>query len=105
MPYYLDCPYLGGQVELTDERDAHIVSRHPEFGADYRSRIARVLLDPDAVHRSEKSSDTLLFSRWYDDLYGGKYAIVVVAVGNRNWIVTGHPSRMPVKGRPLWARS
>ena len=30
------CPYLGGEVELTEERERHITERHPDLLPEYR---------------------------------------------------------------------
>ena len=32
------CPYLGGDVELTDERERHIAERHPDLLPEHRAR-------------------------------------------------------------------
>jgi hypothetical protein len=82
MPIFFDCLYLSSSVEVTDEREDHILSRHRDLGPSHLDFIRRTLLDPDAVHRSTRSNDTLLFSRWYDQLRGGKYLLIAVV---------GHP--------------
>lgn len=33
------CPYLRGEVELTDEREAHIARTHPDLLPDYLTEI------------------------------------------------------------------
>ena len=35
MSYFLDCPYLSFQVELSDEREEHIIQNHPNTFPDY----------------------------------------------------------------------
>jgi hypothetical protein len=106
---WFECPYLGGPVELTDEREAHIALRHADLLPDVEALIGRTLEDPDAVHRSAVYEGRLLFSRWYSELRGGKHVLVVVSVGTagstRNWIVTAHMLRKPVPGEALWRRS
>jgi hypothetical protein len=100
-----ECPYLGSGVELTDEREAHIVERHPDLPSDYAERITETLQAPDEVHTGRPA--TLVFSRWYDDLHQGKYLLVFVVTGDddRNWIITSRLSRRRVPGAPLWQRS
>jgi hypothetical protein len=34
------CPYLAGEVELTEEREKHIVERHPELVAHKYAHFA-----------------------------------------------------------------
>jgi len=71
------CPYLGGDVELTDEREAHIAQKHERVFAEGDALIARVLATPDVIRRDARTPETLLFTRWYDDLAGSKHAVVV----------------------------
>ena len=77
MPSQFDCPYLGAQVELTDEREAHIAQKHERVFAEGDALIARVLATPDVIRRDARTPETLLFTRWYDDLAGSKHAVVV----------------------------
>ena len=49
------CFYLEGEVELTDEREAHIARTHPDLLPEYLAEIGHTLADPDQVHwRREK---------------------------------------------------
>jgi hypothetical protein len=109
VPTTFTCPYLDAEVELTDEREAHIIFRHDDLFPNHIDLIGQTLLHPDAIYRSPRSSDTLLFSRWYDELRGGKFMLVVVNShsinGVRHWIVTAHILRKPVPGEALWRQS
>ena len=49
------CPYLGAEVELTDERELHIGERHPDLLPAHRDRIAHTLADPDQVRRRQRA--------------------------------------------------
>jgi len=66
------CPYLGGEVELTDQREQHIAENHPDLLPEHGEHIAHTLANPDQVLRSLRSSKAPLFTRWYNDLRGGK---------------------------------
>lgn len=33
------CPYLQGEVELTDERETHIAEQHPDLLPEHRDRL------------------------------------------------------------------
>ena len=103
------CPYLNGEVELTERREHHITYRHPDLLPEHRSRIAETLADPDLVRRSPRSGKARLFSRWYTDLRGDKHVVVVVvsdpgALG-RHWIITACIARRLAKGVVEWTRS
>jgi len=81
------CPWLRGDVELTQEREQHIQERHPDVRAD----AAR------------------LFSRWYTDVRSGRHVVVVVlsepSLSARNWIVTAYSTRSLAVGEIEWRRS
>ncbi len=75
------CPYLRGTVELTDERERHVATRHPDLLPDHRTRTSQTLADPDQVRRSARFDNTRMFSRWFGDLRGGKHVVLVVLSG------------------------
>ena len=50
------CPYLKGEVELTDERETHIAETHPDLLPEYLPQIRQTLEDPDEVRRSVRMS-------------------------------------------------
>jgi len=102
------CPYLGGPVELTRERERHILRKHPEVMADQSDRLALALSDPDEVHRDPDDAGIRLFFRWIHNWLGGKNLVVVVVSGSgptaRHWVVTAFPSRKLPAGEPEWKR-
>ena len=99
------CPYLGGAVELTDERERHIRADHPELPPDAANYIAGALASPDLVMRKFRDDGTVHFYRWYYDR--NKYMVVVVVVNAvpRVWIVTAYFSNRVRRGEILWQRS
>lgn len=72
------CPYLDVDVELTTEREQHIAERHPELLPEHRQRIGDTLASPDEVRFSRRFAEARLFSRWFEDVRGGKFVVVVV---------------------------
>ena len=106
---WLQCPYLGADVELTDEREHHIRERHPDLPPDLLDRLEQVLADPDVVRRSNTFAGAHLFSRWYDDVKGGKHLVIVVAGGTgqsvRKWIVTSYLAWRLGSGEVVWKRT
>ena len=103
------CPYLNAVVEWNEERERHVAERHPDLLPDHRHLIARTLADPDRVRRSARFTGARLFSRWYDDLRGGKHVVVVVVsssrASGRHWIVTAYLARRVAEGEIEWQRS
>jgi hypothetical protein len=101
------CPYLNGEVELTEEREIRIAQRHPDLLPDHRDRIASTLADPDQVRRSVRFGSARLFSRWYSDLRGDKHVVVVVSEvdpDQRHWIITSCIAGSLVEGDVEWKR-
>lgn len=92
-----NCPYLGDDVELSDEREQHIAYRHPDLLPEYRQQIADTLADPDQVRRSTRFQNARLFTRWFDTVKNGKFVVVVVitdaGLSERNWVVTAYMAR------------
>ncbi len=105
---WFPCPYLKGEVELTKEREQHIAQRHPDLLPEHRERIAQTLADPDQVRRSVRFGSARLFSRWYTDLRGGKYVVVVTVseldAAQRHWIITAYMARRLAQGEIEWTR-
>ncbi len=103
------CPYLGGDVELSEERENHISEHHPELLPDHKDRIGKTLAEPDQVRRSARFGNARLFAKWYDDLVRGKHLVVVVVSEDnprkRNWIVTAYVVRKIAEGDEEWKRS
>lgn len=71
------CPYLEGEIELTDEREAHITNTHSDLLPEYLVQIEQTLADPDQVRRSVRMGLARLFCRWFAEVRQGKYIVVV----------------------------
>jgi hypothetical protein len=103
------CPYLAGEVDLTEERERHIAERHPDLLPEHRRRIAETLADPDQVRTSVRFGSARLFSRWYTDLRQGKHVVVVVVSERkpsaRHWIITPYMARKLAQEEIEWERA
>ena len=103
------CSYLKGVVELTDERFKHIAESHPDFLPEHEGKIPEVLADPDQIRRSHRFPNALMFTRWFTNLNGGKFVVIVVVTDSpptqRSWIVTGYIARKIKEGEVEWKRS
>ena len=103
------CPYLKSEVELTDEREAHIAHTHPDLLPEYLTQIGQTLADPDQVRRSTRMSAARLFYRWFEDVRRGKYVVVVVvsqaAPTERHWIITAYMTRRLANGEVEWHKN
>ena len=98
------CPFLGGAVELSDDRDRHIQADHSGLPPDVFDYIAGTLASPDLIRRKFSSDNTIRFYRWYYDL--DKYMVVIVVDDSppRYWVVTAFVSHRVQRGETLWQR-
>lgn len=95
------CPYLGGLVELTEERERHIAARHRELAARLGEWLAATVAAPERVGRDPLKAGQLAFLRQFSDFSGGRMLLVVVVTSPdaanparlRHWIVTAYPVR------------
>jgi hypothetical protein len=103
------CPYLKGEVELTDEREAHIAHTHPDLLPEYLTQIGQTLADPDQVRRSTRMGAAWLFYRWFEGVRRGKYVVVVVVSQatptERHWIITAYMTRRLANGEVEWHKN
>jgi hypothetical protein len=100
------CPYIGGEVELTDEREQHISTTHPDLLPNYLSQLEETLADPDQVRRSTRMEDALLFSKRFEAIKGGKHIVVVVVTEQaRHWIITAYLARRLTGGLLAWQKT
>jgi hypothetical protein len=102
------CPYLGIEVELTDEREQHIIETHPGTLPDYLEQLAETLNDPDQIRRSDRDPAAFLFSKWFDTIRTGRYLVVVVVSQTepaRSWVITVYTARKLVGDQPIWTKT
>jgi hypothetical protein len=96
MSHFFDCPYLSSQVELSDEREEHIIQNHPNTLPNYLEQLSETLANPDQVRLSKNDAQALLFSKWFDTIRTGRYLIVITVSDletNRHWIITAYTAR------------
>ena len=94
---WFECPYLGGRVEFTGERERHVRRRHREVVGDGLTGVRLTLLDPDAVYRRLWRPTELLFWKAFDEPTPGKQIVVVTVEeepsferpdSSRHWVAT-----------------
>jgi hypothetical protein len=82
MSQFFPCPYLNRNVELTEERQQHIIQTHPKTLPDYWVELAETINNPDHIRQSKLDSSALLFSKWFDTIRSGRYFVVVVVANS-----------------------
>lgn len=102
------CPYLHGEVELTEERERHIAEHHPDLLPAHRRCIMETLAEPDQVRRSLRMGNARLFARWFDDVGSGKNVVVVVVSDSepneRHWVITAYIAGKLAQGEIEWSK-
>jgi hypothetical protein len=105
----LACSYLATEVDLSEERERHIRSHHPDLLPTHRERIIETVADPDQVRRSLRAANAKLFTKWFSDVRHGKHVVVVVISdpGRKAgpWVVTAYLARKLAEGEIEWRKS
>jgi len=65
------------KIKLTNERWKHITDTHPEL-RELLKEISGALEDPELIKSSIYDDDVLLFYKFYEHIYEGKYICVIV---------------------------
>ena len=78
-----------GDIELTAERQNHILTAHPELKSRLQ-KLSEVLSAPDEIRRSRFDKNVLLFYKFFVNIKGGKYISVAVKTDDRNFILTAY---------------
>jgi hypothetical protein len=103
------CPYLDGEVELSDEREMHIADNHPDLLPEFFAQVGLTLATPDQVRRSLRISSARIFCRWFEEVRRGKYVVVVVVSETmpvmRHWIITAYMTRRLTNGEIEWRKT
>jgi len=95
----------GRIVRLTEERQSHLETDHPEM-QNQTERIAETLLDPDRIVRSRTDEQVELFYKWYPTTpVTTKFlCIVVKALPQAPFILTVYHTDTVKKGVLLWEK-
>ena len=108
MSKFFACPYLERDVELTDEREQHIIATHPGTLPDYLEQLKESLTNPDQIRQSEYDEAVLLFSKWFDTIRTGRYLTVVIVTNadpTRHWMITVYTARKLARGKVIWQKN
>ena len=94
---FFDCPALGRQVGLTDEREEHIERRHEDLLPEHLEELRRTLAEPHELVPDPLDDECVWFIRWTDTIKGGRFVLAVVCSDPgdppRSWIITAFLTR------------
>jgi hypothetical protein len=93
------------RIRLTDERQEHIESDHPEM-SDQIAKVRETLLNPDIIIRSKTDPEAELFYRHYNTTpVTKKYLCVVVkSIIEDLFIITVYFTDSIKRGEILWEK-
>lgn len=95
---------FGNEISLTDERLENIIRKHPEI-KPYEDKIEMVLENPNLVKRSKRDEKTFLYYKYFKEILGGKYLLVVVKINKNNFIITAYITDKIKEGEIIWKES
>ena len=67
--------------------------------------LEATLATPDLIRSSDRNSQALLFSKWFETIRTGRYLVVVVICQTalpRHWITTIYTARKITGGQTQW---
>ena len=75
-----------GEIELTEERQRHILTFHPEVRAHIKY-LSKTLASSKTIRHSKFDLNVIIF---YSELIEEKYLAIVVKTNTRNFILTAY---------------
>lgn len=95
--------FFGRRVLLVEEREKHILEEHAEV-VQYLVRLSEVVKSPDLIKESVYDKQTFLFYKFYEDIFAGKYLVVVVKYNEKNLVLTCYITDKIKGGRIRWRK-
>jgi hypothetical protein len=95
---------FGDDVFLDDEVKKIILAKHPEV-SKFIKRISLVLNDPETIKSSTVSKRAKLYYRYFEDIYEGKFLVVVVKEVDQKFISTFYVTDKIKEGEILWQKN
>ncbi|MCD4799923.1 MAG: hypothetical protein K8R19_13070 [Methanosarcinales archaeon] len=90
-------------IRLTNERWKHITDTHPEL-QNLLNELGGALKEPEIVKNSVNNEDVVLFYRFYEHIYKGKYMCVVVKLNDES-IITAYITDRIKRGEVVWKKN
>ncbi len=97
------CDFERKVIELPPERWKHITTEHPEV-KKLKNKIKEVLRKPDIVKGSKRDKNVWLYYKFSQEIFGGKYLLVVVKKGDKSFILTFYITDRIKKGDFIWKK-
>lgn len=95
--------YLNELIFLEDEAKQVILTKHPEI-SDLFEHVKRTLENPDLVKRSKVTKRSRLYYRFFNEIFEGKFFVIVVKQVDYNFISTIYLTDKVKEGEVLWQK-
>ncbi|HPS58749.1 MAG TPA: hypothetical protein PK514_11650 [Spirochaetota bacterium] len=80
----------------------------PELLPDFEPAVKEAVVNPDSVRKSARFQNARLFTKFFENIRGGKYTVVVVVSDTkpeqRDWIITAYITRKLSDGEIEWEK-
>lgn len=84
------------------------MKQHPELLPEYEPAVKEAVINPDSVRKSARFQNARLFTKFFENIRGGKYTVVVVVSDTkpeqRDWIITAYITRKLSDGEIEWEK-
>ena len=94
---------FGQEIILTAEVKRVVFAKHPEV-SHFFDKVTGTLALPDLVKRSTTDPRVRLYYRFYQEVFGGKFMVVVVKSVEREFISTIYITDKVKGGEVIWQR-
>lgn len=94
---------FGASVVFTESVQSAVLIKHPEV-AVFLDLIGDVLRDPDEIRRSVRDGRVVLYYRYEERVFNGKWLVVVVKQVDENYVSTVYMTDKLKPGDVVWTR-
>lgn len=98
---YIDC--FNRRIKLSNDRWKHITDTHPEVEGLLKE-LEHALKDPELIKRSVYDANVVLFYRYCEHIYEGKYMCIVVRLDEES-VVTAYITDRIKSGDVVWGKN
>lgn len=76
---------------------------HPEI-RDLFDSVEQTLKNPDLIKVSRTDNSVLMYYRFFENIFGGKYIIAIVKSNKRKFLLTAYVTDYIKSGEESWKR-
>lgn len=96
--------YSGQTIVLDKEIKKNVFNKHPEV-SQFFDRITKTLQEPELVKQSKTSKRVRLYYHFFNDIFNGKYFVVVVKLVDQHFVSTFYITDKVKEGEIIWQKN